>query len=87
MRTRRSLGLTAFQHQRRVLRSPPEVPPPSTGRFRHFGLSTLALAIMPLTSLQMGITGALISGNAKQGAPLRPPEPLTSISSDFTRYP
>ena len=43
-------ALTAFHisaPERRVLRSPPEVPPPSTGRFRHFGLSTLALAIMP----------------------------------------
>merc|ERR1711965_573200 len=40
-------AFTALQHHRRVLRSPPEVPPPSTGRFRPFGLSTLALAIMP----------------------------------------
>ena len=40
-----------------------------------------------LTSLQMDITAAPSSENAKQGAPLRPPEPLTSISSDFAQYP
>ena len=55
------------------------------GRFRYVPggfLSSLAV-----TSLQMGITRALISENAKQGAPLQPPEPLASISSDFAQYP